>query len=295
MLPPVVPAATATALSGAVLADVRWYLDGRAGRAAFESGHLPGAVFVDLDRWLAGPPGAAAGRHPLPDPDVFAEGMSRAGIADDTPVLGYDDVGGAVAARLVWMLRATGHDAALLDGGLQAWDGPLATGAGPVVESGAFSARPWPTERLADIDDAAGGSSIVIDARDPQRYRGDVEPVDRRAGHIPGARSVPFRSLLDTDLRLLPVVDLYDRFVSAGVRGDADVVVYCGSGVNACHVMLALEQAGFAPGRLYAGSWSQYSATDRPAATGDDGPGDDGPGDDGPSDDISGRHRAGAP
>ncbi|MEU7906028.1 sulfurtransferase [Actinoplanes sp. NPDC049118] len=251
-----------------VIADVRWYLDGRSGRAAYESGHLPGAVFVDLDRWLARHGSPADGRHPLPDPEVFAQGMAAVGIGDDDIVIGYDDAGGVMAARLVWMLRATGHEAALLDGGLTAYEGELVRG-GPERPPAVFTARPWPADRLAGIDDAVDGSSVVLDARDRARFRGDTEPVDPRAGHIPGARSLPCRENLADDGRFLAVPALRERFASAGVTAGADVVSYCGSGVTACHNLLALEHAGLGVGRLYPGSWSQYSATDRPAATGD--------------------------
>ena len=259
-----------------VLADVRWYLDGRSGRAAYDAGHLPGAVFVDLDRWLAGHGDPAQGRHPLPDPDVFAEGMSSQGIDDDTTVVAYDDAGGVVAARLVWMLRVTGHDAALLDGGLAAYDGPLSTAADDSSERaggrpGAFTSRPWPAERLADVGDATSAGATVLDARDRVRYRGDQEPVDPRAGHIPGAVNVPCRENLQPSGRFLPVPELRARFRAAGAVQGADVVSYCGSGVTACHNLLALEHAGLGVGRLYPGSWSAYSqVADRPVATGDE-------------------------
>ncbi len=270
MIPPVVdPSWWRAHRESVVLADVRWYLDGRSGRAAYDAGHLPGAVFVDLDRWLAAAPNPAAGRHPLPAPEVFAAGMASLGIGDDDTVLAYDDGGGVTAARLVWMLRATGHDAALLDGGLGAHEGPLETET-PVRPPAAFAARPWPAERLADADDALDPAHVVLDARAAERFRGEHEPVDPRAGHIPGARSLPAPGNLDATGRFLPADVLRERFVAAGVTGDRPVVSYCGSGVNACHNLLALEVAGFAPGRLYAGSWSQYSSDpDRPVATGD--------------------------
>jgi thiosulfate/3-mercaptopyruvate sulfurtransferase len=250
-----------------VLADVRYYLDGRSGREAYERGHLPGAIFVDMDHDLAAHAGPADGRHPLPEAAAFAARMAELGIGDKDTVIAYDDAGGVMAARLVWMLRATGHDAALLDGGLTAYTGDLET-AVPDRPEATFTARPWPAERLADIDDAASGSFVVIDARQPERFRGESEPIDARAGHIPGARSVPCRENVDADGRWLPADRLRERFVAAGVTAGAEVVSYCGSGVTACHNLLALERAGFAPGRLYPGSWSQYSATDRPAATG---------------------------
>ncbi|HEX3003539.1 MAG TPA: sulfurtransferase [Angustibacter sp.] len=253
-----------------VLADVRWYLDGRSGRAAYDAGHLRGAVFVDLDRWLAAPPDTTGARHPLPDPAVFAEGMAALGIGDDTAVVAYDDAGGVIAARLVWMLRATGHAAALLDGGLAAHDGELS--AEPVQPAAAarFTAHRWPASLLATADDATDPRHVVLDARDHERYTGATEPVDPRAGHIPGARSLPTREHLGADGRFLPEDVLRQRFDAAGVRADSSVVAYCGSGVTACHTLLALERAGFGPGRLYAGSWSQYSAdASREARTGE--------------------------
>jgi len=252
-----------------VLADVRWYLDGRSGRAAYDAGHLPGAVFVDLDRHLAAHGDPADGRHPLPDPRVFAEGMASLGIGDSDTVLAYDDAGGVVAARLVWMLRATGSEAALLDGGLTDYDGPLQRES-PRRDPAVFTPRPWPADRLAGLDDLTDPRSVLVDARDAARFRGDVEPVDPRAGHIPGAVNLACRANVDGTGRFLPATELRRRFEAVGVTDGTDVISYCGSGVTACHNLLALELAGFAPGRLYPGSWSQYSArADRPIATGD--------------------------
>jgi thiosulfate/3-mercaptopyruvate sulfurtransferase len=259
-----------------VVADVRWYLDGRSGRAAYEAAHLPGAIHVDVDTDLAGPASPAAGRHPLPHPADFAAAMSRLGVADADTVVAYDDAGGAVAGRLVWMLRVTGHRAALLDGGLAAWTGPLEAGA--VTRPPAlFTAAPWPPERLATIEEVAGaadpgGSLLLFDARAAERYRGENEPVDPRAGHIPGARNLPFSGNLDpATMRYRPAAELRARYEAAGAGLGADVVAYCGSGVTACHDLLALEAAGLGPGRLYPGSWSQWSNDpDRPAVTGED-------------------------
>jgi thiosulfate/3-mercaptopyruvate sulfurtransferase len=250
-----------------VLADVRFYLDGRSGRSAYDAGHLPGAIFVDLEADLAAPASAAEGRHPLPDAGFFAERMATLGVGDDDVVVAYDDAGGVMAARLVWMLRATGHDAALLDGGLDTYVGDLVTTATERPRA-TFTARPWPGDRLAALDDAASGSFVVLDARQPERFRGESEPIDPRPGHIPGARSLPCRDNIDETGRFRPAQTLRERFAAAGVSDGAAVVSYCGSGVTACHNLLALERAGFAPGRLYPGSWSQYSHTDRPAATG---------------------------
>jgi thiosulfate/3-mercaptopyruvate sulfurtransferase len=252
-----------------VLADVRWYLDGRDGRRAYEEGHIPGAVFVDLDQWLAGPASPADGRHPLPDPARFASGMGELGIGDESVVVAYDDAGGVIAARLVWMLRASGHQAALLDGGLQAYDGRLELTA-PTRPPAAFTAPPWPAQRLADIEAAVDPSNTVLDARPRERYAGGDDPIDPRAGHIPGAVSLPCRENLTPDGRFVSVDELRRRFRAAGVGEGRPVVSYCGSGVTACHNLLALEHAGLGEGRLYAGSWSQYShAGERPVETGE--------------------------
>lgn len=260
--------------SEVVVVDVRWYLDGRSGLDAYLGGHIPGAVFVDLERCLARPGSPADGRHPLPEPTVFAESMGALGISDTSTVVAYDDAGGVIAARLVWMLRVTGHDAALLDGGIGAYNGTLETSPStrPTV---ARSVVPWPVDRLADIDEVANDTLahqdlVVLDARDANRFRGDFEPVDPRAGHIPGARNLPCRENLDGEGRLLPAATLRERFEAVGVDDSSEVVSYCGSGVTACFNLLALEVAGFPPGRLFPGSWSQYShAPDRPAVLGE--------------------------
>jgi thiosulfate/3-mercaptopyruvate sulfurtransferase len=287
-----------------VVADCRWYLDGRRGRDAYAGGHVPGAVFVDLETDLtreADP--AAAGRHPLPAPEEFAAAIGALGIGDDDTVIAYDDAGGVIAARLVWMLRATGHRAALLDGGLAAWPGELETTT-TVRDPTTFTARPWPADRLATIEDVAAASAAakasespggapssvpsaapqtsaappsaapgpdeaatpeaapavphlaLIDARPRDRFEGAADAVDPRPGHIPGARSVPCRENLDDDGRLRPAGELRDRFA---VDDATSVISYCGSGVTACHNLLAMEQAGLGTGRLFPGSWSQWS------------------------------------
>lgn len=253
-----------------VVADVRFYLDGRSGRDAHAAAHLPGAVFVDLATVLSGPPSAAGGRHPLPSPATFARGMAAAGIGDDDTVVAYDDAGGVMAARLVWMLRAIGRDAALLDGGLAGWDGPLEQAA-PSPSPAIFTAGRWPAERIADIDDAADRANVVLDARPPARYAGGRDALDPRAGHIPGARNVPAAGAIGPDGRLLPVEDLRARFADAGVTDAAAVVSSCGSGVTACFNLLAMEHAGLGRGRLFPGSWSAWSRDPaRPVATGDE-------------------------
>ena len=253
-----------------VLADVRWSLDGRSGRDAYDGGHLPGAVFVDLDTRLASPATPTGGRHPLPAPEAFAGAMGELGIGDADTVVAYDDAGGIMAARLVWMLRATGHDAALLDGGLAAWDGPLETEAVTPAPA-TFTARPWPADRIATADDAADRANVVVDGRTRERYLGLDDPVDARWGHVPGARSLPVRENLGADGRVLPVEELRRRFAAVGIDGTAPVVSYCGSGVNACHTLLLAEHAGLGGGRLFPGSWSAWSADQaRPLATGEE-------------------------
>lgn len=250
-----------------VLADVRRDVPGLTAGAAFAAGHLPGARFVDLERWLAAPPSPEHGRHPLPTPEVFAEGMSRAGIGDTDVVVAYDDALGTVAARLVWMLRVTGHEAALLDGGVRPGD-PLETG---LVEPArrAFRPCPWPSAALAAAEDATDTGAVVVDARSGERFAGAPDPLDPRPGHVPGARSLPCREAVGTDGLLLPDDVLRRRLAAVGVDGSAPVVSYCGSGVTACHTLLVMEHLGLPAGRLYPGSWSQWAADpDRPAELG---------------------------
>jgi thiosulfate/3-mercaptopyruvate sulfurtransferase len=258
-----------------VVADVRWYLDGRSGRAAYEAGRLPGAVFVDLDETLSEPGSDAEGRHPLATPERFAAGLAESGIADSDTVIGYDDAGGVIAARLVWMLRVTGHQAAVLDGGLAAWTAPLESGPAAPRRRTTFTPVPWPPDHLVSIDEVAASSASssgppLIDARDRSRFAGGPDPVDPRAGHIPGAVSVPTREHLDADGRIRASEELRRRFEAAGIGPQTSVISYCGSGVTACHNLLVLERAGLGPGRLYPGSWSQWSRDpNRPIETGE--------------------------
>ena len=194
--------------------------------------------------------------------------MSKAGIGDDTAVIAYDDEGGVIAARLVWMLRTTGHEAAILDGGLAAWRGTFASGP-TTSEPATFTPPVWPAQLLASVDEVTRADHVVIDARDADRFRGEREPIDPRAGHIPGARSVPCREHLDATGRLRPISELRERLRVAGVVEGRDVISYCGSGVTACHNLLVVEHVGLGQGRLFPGSWSQYSADpERPIATG---------------------------
>ena len=275
MIPPVVSADALVALQSerrTVVADVRWYLDGRDGLAAYEAAHLPGAVWIDLEGGLSGhhlP--ATEGRHPLPTPEAFAAAMGAAGVDDHTLVVAYDDAGGITAARLVVMLRMVGHHAAVLDGGLTAWvaDGrAVATGAAPQPELAVFTPREWPAERFASAEEtaalAADPGAVVIDARPYERFTGDVTIVDPRPGHIPGARSAPWTAVLAPDSRFLPADELRAYYASLGVNGaDATTggpIAYCGSGVSACMNLVAMEHAGLAPARLYVASFSGWSA-----------------------------------
>ncbi|MCD4852291.1 sulfurtransferase [Arthrobacter sp. AK01] len=249
-----------------VLADCRWYLDGSSGSDAYRRGHLPGAVFIDLDQWLSGPASPEAGRNPLPDPEVFAEGMRQAGISDSDAVIAYDDAGGVIAARLVWMLRSTGHNAAILNGGMAAYPGEL-TAQTPPPRRGFFSAQSWPGRLLTDISEVSDGKYPVIDARNRDRFDGLQDPVDPRPGHIPGAVNVPCRGNLHPLGHLLPELEIRANFERAGVSSAGNTVSYCGSGVTACHNLLMMEQLGMGHGKLFVGGWSQYSrAQERPVA-----------------------------
>jgi thiosulfate/3-mercaptopyruvate sulfurtransferase len=251
--------------------DVRWYLDGRSGRAAYESGHIPGAVFAELGEVLSDPPSDARGRHPFPSPERFAAGLGRLGISAHDTVVGYDDGGGMTAARLVWMLRILDQPAAVLDGGLASWEGPLESGPPASRPEVRVTPRPWPPDRLAGIEAVAGTDAVLIDARDGARFAGGPDPVDPRSGHIPGARSLPTAGNLDGEGRLRGADELRRRFAGVGIDGHRQVISYCGSGVSACHNLLALEYAGLGRGRLYPGSWSQWSRDPRrPIATGSD-------------------------
>ncbi|WP_031508802.1 sulfurtransferase [Streptomyces megasporus] len=255
-----------------VLLDVRWEPGGSPGRPAYEAGHLPGAVYVDLDTELAGPVGEGTGRHPLPDPEAFGAAMRRAGVRHDRPVVTYDSGHGWAAARAWWLLRWAGHeDVRVLDGGLAAWEGPL-TREIPRPPEGDFVPRPGSVPVL-DADGAAAlaRTGVLLDARAAERYRGEVEPIDRIAGHIPGALSAP---TVENDAEgaggggLRPAAELAARFAGLGIDADTEVGVYCGSGVSAAHEVLALAVAGI-DAALYVGSWSQWSADpSRPVATG---------------------------
>jgi thiosulfate/3-mercaptopyruvate sulfurtransferase len=245
--------------------DFRWYLDGRSGLEAYRKGHIPGAVFVDLDGEVTGHRGGA-GRHPLPPREAFQRMMQQAGLDRDSRVVVYDDQGGSPAARLWWMLRYFGHDAAgVLDGGLGAWPGELATG-DEAVRRGDFVAAEPVGGMKVDYEAVREltAPTVLIDARSPQRFRGEVEPVDPVAGHIPGARNAPWEENLGPDGRLRSPQELRQRFAALDIHEGSHAVAYCGSGVTACMNLLALEVAGLSGARLYPGSWSDWS--NRPGA-----------------------------
>ena len=275
----------ASALSGAPagvpsVLDVRWRLGGPPGIDIYVAGHVPEAVFVDLDRDLAGPPGPG-GRHPMPAAAAFEAAMRRAGVSAGRPVVVYDDADSTAAARAWWLLRYFGHSSVrVLDGGFRAWTAegqPVSSGPPLLVAPGDFTASPRHLE-LLDADGAAvmASTGLLLDARAGERYRGETEPVDPVAGHIPGAVSAPTADNVHPDGTFLAAADLTARFAALGAPPPPlasppplapAVGVYCGSGVTAAHEVLALAIAGI-PAALYVGSWSDW-ITDpaRPVAT----------------------------
>jgi thiosulfate/3-mercaptopyruvate sulfurtransferase len=255
-----------------IVLDARWNLAGPPGIEAYRRGHLPGAVFVDLDRELAGPPGPG-GRHPLPARGAFQEAMRRAGVGGGRLVVVYDDADSTAAARAWWDLRYFGHQRVrVLDGVYRAWivaGLPVST-VEPVMAPGDFVARSGGLPAL-DADGAAAlaKDGVLLDARAAVRYRGEVEPIDPVAGHIPGAVNAPTLGNVGVDGRFLPPELLRDRFAKLGATDAAEVGAYCGSGVTAAHEILALTVAGV-PAALYVGSWSNWVADPaNPVATGE--------------------------
>jgi thiosulfate/3-mercaptopyruvate sulfurtransferase len=257
-----------------VLLDVRWRLGTDDPREEYAAGHVPGAVYVDLESDLTGAADPEAGRHPLPTPDALGAAMSRWGIGPDSDVVVYDDNAGMSAARAWWLLRWLGHARTrLLDGGLDAWraaGGPFTTEVAtptPIAEQAAAVGGAMPTVAADDI--AAGRVGTLLDARAAARFRGDEEPVDPVPGHIPGAISAPTSGNLTPDGKFLAGAELSRRFQRLGVTADSEVAVYCGSGVTAAHEVLALELVGI-PAALYPASWSGWIADpDHPVAAGD--------------------------
>ena len=250
-----------------------------AGRAAYAAGHLPHALFADIETELSGakrgPDGAFRGRHPLPGKDAFIALLRAWGVNDDTQVVAYDAHGGMFAARLWWMLRWVGHDAvAVLDGGLPAWQAagqPLSTQTPPPRAHGTIALRE-PLVTTVDVDavlhNVAHGGRTVVDARAPDRFRGENETIDPVGGHIPGARNRFFKDNLQSDGRFKAPAQLKAE-LGAVVDDPESAIMQCGSGVTACHNLLALEVAGMRGAALYPGSWSEWSAdAARPVATG---------------------------
>ena len=260
-----------------VVLDLRWRLGGPPGREDYLRGHLPGAVYLDLDTDLSSAPGAG-GRHPLPEPADLERVLRAAGVRADRDVVLYDLGDGSVAARGWWLLRWAGHQrVAVLDGGWRAWseEGRPVTAEVPTPQPGDVSVSPGQMP-VVEADGAAelARAGVLLDARAPERYRGEVEPIDARAGHIPGARNAPFSGHVNGDGRWRGPAELAERFRELGVPEDGPVGAYCGSGVTACSVLLALEVSGLTsadrPAVLYPGSWSQWSADQsRVVATGD--------------------------
>ena len=267
------PEALAAELAGGrrlVLLDVRGSITGPPGRPEYEAGHLPAAVFVDLESELSGPPGVG-GRHPLPDPALFEGAMRAAGVDDEVGVVAYDGATSLYAARLWWLLTDAGHaDVRVLDGGWAGWVAaglPVETGRSVQRGCGDFVGRPGQRGRV-DVEqlEATPGAYSLVDVRSPERFRGETEPIDPVAGHIPGALNRPSARLLDERSRFRSATE-----VSAQLEGIEAPVFYCGSGITAAQALLATEAAGIPGGRIYPGSWSDWIRDpSRPVATGDE-------------------------
>lgn len=256
--------------AGWVIVDCRFDLTNKlAGRVAYRASHIRGAVYADLEHDLSGPPLIDHGRHPLPSPQALETLFERLGIEDRTQVVAYDAAGGSIAARLWWSLRYMGHHkVAVLDGGWQQWiamDFPVTAGEESNAAGGFHGA---PQRHLLHTIDELAGASLLLDSRDPARYRGDCEPIDRVAGHIPGAINRCWKDNLDSEGLFLSADELRLQFTTLFKETPPQrVSVYCGSGVTACHNLLAIKHAGLEMGRLYAGSWSEWCADpSRPVA-----------------------------
>ncbi len=261
-----------------VVFDCRFDLaDAGRGSRDYAAAHLPGARYAHLEQVLSAPVSGTTGRHPLPNPGLLAAWLGSSGVNPATQVVVYDDSGGSMAVRLWWLLRWLGHTTvALLDGGWQAWSGagyPISERV-PEPRQGEFQARVQPEFVLTSeqiLSTLGSGRWLLLDARTRERYRGEQEPIDAVAGHIPGAVSHPFQWNLDASGHFLPADELRRRYAAAiGGRDPRSVACLCGSGVTACHDLLAMEIAGFTGARLYAGSWSEWIRDPkRPIARGD--------------------------
>jgi thiosulfate/3-mercaptopyruvate sulfurtransferase len=251
-----------------VIVDCRFELaDKEAGQRAYRAGHIPGALFADVEKDLSGPPLTDRGRHPMPSAEALRSLFGRLGIGAEKQVVAYDASGGAMAVRLWWLLRYMGHPAvAVLDGGWPRW---LAAGLPSTDKFWEAKAATFTGEAHREwlvLVDELGDHSFLVDCRDPARYRGEIEPIDPVAGHIPGAVNYPYGRNLGPDGRFLPA-DRLRRQLSEIVaqRPGEEPIFYCGSGVSACHNLLAMAHAGLPGGKLYAGSWSEWSADPRRA------------------------------
>ncbi len=257
-----------------VIVDCRFSLaDTAVGYQNYQIAHIPGAVYAHLDNDLSGPPVTDRGRHPLPVPQRLAQLFSRLGIDEMSQVVAYDDAGGMIAARLWWMLRYMGHDGvAVLDGGWQAWQAAgLPTKSGIERNDAAqFSGRPQP-KWVVTLDEVAD-QPLLVDSRGPARYRGELEPLDPQPGHIPGALNLPFEKQLDANGRFRPTEEMRAELTAVlGHKSGPAATFYCGSGVSACLNLLAMAHVGLGNGRLYVGSWSEWSSDPaRPIATGEE-------------------------
>lgn len=257
---------------GARILDVRWRLDRPEGREEYLAGHIPGAVYVDLESELARHGRPDEGRHPLPSRQRLQDAARSWGLNDGDVVVAYDDAGGLPASRAWWLLRQGGVDVRVLDGGWRAW-----RASGGAIETGSVVMRPGDVV-LGDIagdsltiDEAAAlpASGILLDVRAPERFRGEVEPMDPIAGHIPGAVNLPTTAHVREDGALRSIDELRGRLAAAGAEPGTEVGVYCGSGITAAHTALVMLEAGV-PAKIFHGSWSQWSNTPgRPAATGE--------------------------
>jgi thiosulfate/3-mercaptopyruvate sulfurtransferase len=261
-----------------VVADVRWYLQGKRGIDEYRAGHLPGAHFLDVDSDLSSPPGPGRpGRHPLPSAEHFRDVLGRIGVRKETVVIAYDDVGGAQAARLWWLLKYFGHDGGrVLEGGIQAWveqGRTLETATPPPVDAPSLDLVAHPdmvVDKARVRSLVERGEGILLDARASERFEGKVEPIDARPGHIPGAKSAPFvANLTRPGGSFRPRDELERHYAALGAGSASPVIAYCGSGVTACHDLLALAVAGFEGALLYEGSWGEWSGDPAlPAALG---------------------------
>ncbi len=259
-----------------VVVDCRFQLgQPEAGRSAYEESHIPGAIYLDLEKDLSGPIGEHGGRHPLPDAAELAARFGKAGIGNDTRVVAYDDQGGAMASRLWWLLKYLGHENVyVMDGGFSAWKaaGCPVSAEQKVIIPAQFLATVQ-HNMLVEVEEVREsldtGRYVLIDSREAPRYRGEVEPIDPVAGHIPGARNLFWAEGRREDGSWKNADEQLERFTGAGLSPDDELVVYCGSGVTATPNVLALQEAGFGKVKLYAGSWSDWiSYSENPVATG---------------------------